>query len=338
MKYLLKNVLHHKLASLLIVITSFLFSPLLYASERIEGCFIATETCEAFRSIKKKSNPDHLKLTINSSYKVHAKNKPSPSHYQITIPNNTTPLRWVSTSCGRYLRHCQQEAEASHSNNDRRRGNDKNAQYLLALSWEPSFCETHGNKPECKTLTSKRYDATHLSLHGLWPQPKNNAYCGIGDKNKAIDRRKKWHLLPKLNLTTETIKQLKVTMPGYLSNLQRHEWIKHGTCYGTPANQYYRDSIALTQLVNNSPVGTLLKQHSGKTLTVAKIKATFDTAFGKGSGKKIAVKCDRKGRLAELWINLKGKYQQGITLNKLLGEADKATKGNCTTAFIDTAR
>ncbi len=325
MKLLLPNLPH------IFVITAFFLSSPLYASERINGCFIASETCEVFRSIKKKSNPDHIKLTINSSYKVQAKNKPSPSHYQILIPNNSTPLRWVSTSCGHYTRDCKQTAKTS------QRDNNKEAHYLLALSWEPSFCETHGHKPECKTLTSKRYDATHLSLHGLWPQPKNNAYCGVSDKNKTIDRRKKWHLLPKLNLTTETIKQLKVTMPGYFSNLQRHEWIKHGTCYGTPANQYYRDSIALTQLVNNSPVATLLQQYSGKILTTAKIKAAFDIAFGKGSGEKVAVKCDRKGRLAELWINLKGKYQQGITLNKLLGEAEKAKKGNCATAFIDTA-
>jgi ribonuclease T2 len=331
MKFLLHHLPHTKRTTLLFVIIAFFPLLPLHASERIEGCFIANQNCEAFRSIRKKSNPDHIKLTINNSYKVQAKNKPSPSHYQILIPNNSTPLRWVSTSCGHYTRHCKQTAETF------QRDNNKESHYLLALSWEPSFCETHNNKPECKTLTRKRYDATHLSLHGLWPQPKNNAYCDVSDKNKAIDRRKKWYLLPKLNLTTETIKQLKVTMPGYFSNLQRHEWIKHGTCYGTPANQYYNDSIALTQLVNNSPVGILLQQHSGKTLTVAKIKATFDTAFGKGSGEKVAVKCDRKGRLAELWINLKGKYQQGITLNKLLGEAEQAKKGNCTTAFIDIA-
>jgi len=335
MKFVLHNKPYYKYTTpffIFITISIIVLTANTYASERIEGCFVATDTCEAFRSIKKKSNPDHSKLIINNSYKVQAKNKPSPSHYQIIIPDNNTPLRWVNTSCGRYLPNCKKESETRHRNN-----NDKSTHYLLALSWEPSFCETHTNKPECKTLTSKRYDATHLSLHGLWPQPKNNAYCGVSDKNKAIDRRKKWHLLPKLNLATKTIKQLKITMPGYFSNLHRHEWIKHGTCYNTSEDQYYNDAIALTLLINNSRVGELLKQHSGKTLTAKKIKAAFDTAFGEGSGAKVAVKCDRKGRLAELWINLQGKYQQGITLNKLLGKADQAKKGNCTTAFIDTA-
>jgi ribonuclease T2 len=50
-------------------------------------------------------------------------------------------------------------------------------EYILAVSWQPGFCETHPNRKECAGQTSERYDATHFSLHGLWPMRKS--YCGV---------------------------------------------------------------------------------------------------------------------------------------------------------------
>src|SRR5437762_1491413 len=40
--------------------------------------------------------------------------------------------------------------------------------YVLALTWSPSFCCAHQNKEECADLAHK-FAATHLTLHGLWP-------------------------------------------------------------------------------------------------------------------------------------------------------------------------
>jgi len=52
-------------------------------------------------------------------------------------------------------------------------------------------------------------------------------------------------------------------MPGFASNLHKHEWIKHGTCYGTDANTYYENAIALLHQVNDSKVGTFFSKHMG---------------------------------------------------------------------------
>src|SRR5258706_166452 len=54
---------------------------------------------------------------------------------------------------------------------------------VFAVSWQPAFCETKPNKPECLSMTSDRFDATHLTLHGLWPQGAD--YCGISAAQKT---------------------------------------------------------------------------------------------------------------------------------------------------------
>ena len=42
-------------------------------------------------------------------------------------------------------------------------------------------------------------------------------------------------------------------MPAVLSGLERHEWIKHGTCFGGEANAYF-NAAGLAEQVNASPV------------------------------------------------------------------------------------
>ena len=317
------------------------------ANQKIEGCFVAKNHCEALHSIKKQSNPDSIKLEPYELYSIIAQNKTKATHYLIDIPNKnsskTSVQRWVSITCGDYKPNCQISAMNPNIPNNHLGLSKpssptslKKPQYLLALSWEPSFCETHQQKTECKTLTAKRYDAQHLSLHGLWPQPRNNAYCNVNSTTKAIDRRKKWHLIKPLELSKKTRAALAIAMPGYASNLQRHEWIKHGTCYGTSADIYYQHSIQLTKMVNDSSVGSLLAKNIGQQVTTTTIKNAFDESFGQGSGSKVNVRCDNKGRLAELWINLSGKISQQSSMAELLKNAPTA-KSQCTTAMIDPA-
>ena len=59
--------------------------------------------------------------------------------------------------------------------------------HVLAASWQPAFCETRPAKPECLSQTEDRVDATGFSLHGLWPQPVDNVYCGVPPELRAVD-------------------------------------------------------------------------------------------------------------------------------------------------------
>ncbi len=300
-----------------------------WAAIPLDGYLIAEKPCPAYHSIKKKTNPGNILLQKGFAYVVTAKNKPDGTYYQVKVENNGVSQRWVETSCGTLLVDCKSSGGVSET------GGQVSREYLLAISWQPGFCQTHQYKTECETQTKDRYDATHLSLHGLWPQPKENAYCGVGNTNKAIDRNKHWNLLPALEVADTTRADMAVVMPGIASYLDRHEWIKHGTCYGASADEYYREAIMLVDQINDSAVGNLFTENVGQVISSNEIRKTFDEAFGAGSGNKVNVKC--KGNLiTELWINLRGEIEPDTSIGDLLHNA-APTSSTCTRGKIDPA-
>ncbi|CAA6820127.1 MAG: Ribonuclease I precursor (EC [uncultured Thiotrichaceae bacterium] len=320
-----------------LIITSFIvtslltLSPITIASDKLEGCFEATQSCEAYRSFRKKTNPENARLEVGKQYPLLAQNKPNAAtHVQLEIEGLKSDRRWVALSCGRVLPRCSGQVITPPVTQTK--GDD----YLLAVSWQPAFCETHPSKTECKTLTPSRFDAQNLALHGLWPQPRNNAYCGVSVKDKSVDRRKRWDLLAPLKLSSKVRQELSVVMPGYASNLQRHEWIKHGTCYGTSENVYYADSLWMMRELNNSVVRDLFRSRIGQKLSIQDLRQSFDKAFGAGAGQKVNMRCDRKGRVGEIWVNLRGKVSSGISFKHMLMNAPKA-KADCKSGVVDPA-
>src|SRR5262249_30793476 len=126
--------------------------------------------------------------------------------------------------------------------------------YILSLSWEPAFCQTHSTKAECSGETATSVDATHFSLHGLWPEPFKNQYCNVDTAMIDSDKHSSWQSLPAVNLAKDVRARLDAAMPGTRSQLERHEWIRHGTCYGADQNTYFGDALAMLDAVNASPV------------------------------------------------------------------------------------
>ncbi len=310
------------------------------SAKGLDACFLASDSCEAFQSFRKKTNPESIHLEAGQFYKILEKNKRKTA-YRVRVEGIKRSARWVSESCGESLSICSTHDPKLKTIKSKKYSSEKKRQkkqpdYLLALSWQPSFCETHSRKKECRTQTKNRYDATHWSLHGLWPQPRNNAYCGVSNMDKGIDRNKRWHLLAPVKLSQKTATELAFIMPAVASNLQRHEWIKHGTCYGTDADTYYADAISLTQQINNSIVGKLFTKGVGKRVSLKQVRQHFDKAFGKGAGSKVDMRCDKKGRVGELWINLKGKVSKDTTIATLLKNAIRAGS-SCDIGFIDPA-
>jgi len=296
-----------------------------YASIKMEGYFIAQKNCVAVHSIKKGTEP--FTLTKSMAYKVMAKNKPDATHYFINIESlEKNPNKWVPVECGILLIDCKTSQTEQPS---------KEKSYLLAISWQAAFCQSHQGKEECKTQTEDRYDATHLSLHGLWPQPKNNVYCNVSEKDKSLDRRKYWHMLDTIDISDTTMSQLLITMPGVASYLQRHEWIKHGTCYSDSAEVYFKDSMKLVNTINDTNITQLFANNIGKNITTEQIRNRFDEVFGNGAGEKVNVKCDSKGLIVELWINLKGDIINDTNLSKLLHNAPAVNRISCESGMVD---
>ena len=153
--------------------------------------------------------------------------------------------------------------------------------YLLAVSWQPAFCEQRPNKAECRSQRAGRFDTSHFSLHGLWPQPRNETYCNVSRETIATDKSGRWSRLPKLDLSAGLRNELERKMPGYRSYLHRHEWFKHGTCMpGFSPERYFRVSLDLLDQLNASAVRELAAGNVNTDLGFRDFSYAFGRAFG----------------------------------------------------------
>lgn len=212
-----------------------------------------------------------------------------------------------------------------------------NGNMVLAISWQPGFCETRRKLAECRSQTAERLDATRFSLHGLWPQPGSNVYCRTEDRFVRLDKSRQWLKLPRLNLSEPLQTELEEAMPGVQSGLQRHEWVKHGTCYSADAETYYRDSLFLLAKVNKSGIGELFSTSIGKQLSSKTIRAAFDQTFGRGAGDRVRMACRRVGNrtlITELTIGLSGEISTDADPGDLILASPK-TKPGCQAGIVD---
>lgn len=178
---------------------------------------------------------------------------------------------------------------------------------ILAASWQPAFCERRSRLPECRSQTADRFDARHFSLHGLWPQPRSNVYCGVADDLKRHDKAGNWQALPELPLPEALRRELERVMPGTASGLDRHEWIKHGTCHAGDPETYYRLSLELMQALNRSALRSFFAANLGRIVTVEAMREAADGAFGESAGSRIGMHCvtvDGRVLIVELRFHL----------------------------------
>ncbi|PST19255.1 ribonuclease [Rhizobium sp. JAB6] len=214
--------------------------------------------------------------------------------------------------------------------------------FILAASWEPAFCQTNQKKAECRNQSPDNHDATNFSLHGLWPMRQE--YCDVSEDLKQADRGRDWKDLPAVQLSQDVKAKLDKVMPGTQSGLERHEWIKHGTCTKLSADQYFSIAAGLIAELNTSAVRDLFAQNIGKELDAESIKAAFDQSFGEGANARIKMSCRRVGDvrvISELTIGLSEDAispQQGSEprLAKLIQGAGSTSFG-CDRGMVDAA-
>jgi ribonuclease T2 len=303
-----------------------------------EGQYIAADNCEAVVSIKKGTNPDNARLTKGQTYAIVGQNsETAPSHYLLEVAGAVPSQRWVATSCFNTAANITASVSKAPII-PVTTGKD----YLLAVSWQPAFCEGKPDKPECENLAKNptRPEASNFVLHGLWPQPKSNVFCGVSKADIALDEGpgKDWSKLPAIEkeLSPQTWQRLQAVMPGTISYLHRHEWIKHGTCYqGTP-EEYYTEAIALLDAVNKSPVQALVASNIGRQVTIQDIDQAL-SAFSATAGDKVEVKCSNS-LLGELWLNLEGNISADTPIATLLANSPNAKPEKYPSCLIDDAR
>lgn len=184
-------------------------------------------------------------------------------------------------------------------------------QAVLALSWEPEFCYSHASKPECQLSPVGYYGATNLVLHGLWPN--SGSYCGVSSTYITYDTNSQWNLLPAVVLTASSRTLLNQYMPGTLSYLERHEWIKHGTCSGLSQQAYYDVEIRLAQQFGATRFNQLIHNAVGGSVYKTDLLAALDTDFGTDAANAVTLNCT-SGYLTEVQFLLDtAVYTQTLT-------------------------
>ncbi len=292
------------------------------------------QTCALFNNLKHTQNRGNVHLRMDKTYEMIRHHK---GQYLLKVEGATPVQRWVDDDClslrplrgtpfyGSAGGQSVQKTKAS-------KGSPVSSQNLLALSWQNAFCETHRYKRECKRGFGTLFTKSNFTLHGLWPQPRGKEYCGVSKQYVIADRHKQWHRLPEPALSTKTKEALAKVMPGVRDNLHRHEWIKHGTCYGTDAEHYFADAVASTQAVRNSEVARFFQKNEGRRVRLEKVRAAFDRAFGTGSGSRVELRCNR-GLITEVWLHLGA---GGSDLAKAL-KSGKKVYSRCRYGIVDKA-
>ena len=216
--------------------------------------------------------------------------------------------------------------------------------FVLAATWHPAFCEIQTKKPECvstpkpanpgfgSAMERSPAQGQGFALHGLWPQPRELAFCQVPAGERAHAEGGRWSRLPALDLSQDTRERLSVLMPGVASHLDRYQWSKHGRCQDAPAEDYFRAALDVLEQLNASAVTGLFADHMGERLRLGEIRATFDRIFGPGAGQRVGLSC-HEDLIVELRLSLRG--QPGAApLGDLLRVAPVQAPG-CEGGYVD---
>ncbi|MDH5543975.1 MAG: hypothetical protein OEZ43_00190 [Gammaproteobacteria bacterium] len=207
--------------------------------------------------------------------------------------------------------------------------------YVLALSWQPAFCEFHPQKKECQGSSTDVFSAEQPALHGLWPNRLNDpkhryAYCA-GKKAKgdwcedkiAVDHAK-----------------LEKYMPGVASCLQNYQWRKHGSCSGLTVQDYFETSITLVQDFATTAIAQEIRRNIGKVVSSELLLQRWNENNKQSDG-AIELVCRRhngKAYLLEVRIALSREIESNASLKYTYNAGFKGANRGCgKKIYIDAA-
>ncbi len=323
--------------SLILLVTG--YAHLLWA-DKATGTFSAQQSCPAYVSKNKSTNPDNQKILAGSQYDIiEVINPDHPNWYRVILPTATPKERWVSAECG----HAQMASNPRPGPGTANGGSSQNTScnvtgqadsHVLALSWQPAFCETKPQKPECKITNPHVYQARHFTLHGLWPNKETcgtrYAFCGEvkGQKNNFCD-------YPAIQLDSASQTSLAEVMPSVTAGscLERHEWHKHGTCQSSGSLQEYFDlSVDLTRQFNDSGMAYFMNRRIGQQVRTEDFLNRMAAVLGSTAPERIKLKCDQ-GMLVEIQLSLIAELNPNADLEKLIANAPTQSDSNCGETF-----
>jgi len=127
--------------------------------------------------------------------------------------------------------------------------------YRLDLSIASTFCGAPdaANDPSCKTFPK----ASNVQLHGLWPNYKSGDFpsgtCSDAVCPIASPKEGKYCKYPEPAglYASPGWKSLGGYMAGAEKCLERHEWVKHGTCTAMTPPDYFEWALKATKSIGD---------------------------------------------------------------------------------------
>ena len=183
--------------------------------------------------------------------------------------------------------------------------------YVLALSWSPNFCCSHSKTDQCDAMAGS-FAATHLTLHGLWPNYNDEqekqfhaAYPQFCGDFKRCKNSRDRSCSPDPSSIPADMKKLG---PGYVGDnyfLANHEWPKHGSCSGLDAKQYFQAAVDSMKKRPNEGTPDALRNAVGKSISLTELQNSFGIP-----ATSVMLSCDSNCRLEQVELCL-GRDEKG---------------------------
>ncbi|MBW8639835.1 hypothetical protein K1W69_21755 [Hoeflea sp. WL0058] len=160
---------------------------------------------------------------------------------------------------------------------------------VFTLNWAPAFCKTDPENEGCSSGRLARL-GDQLIIHGLWPQPYENDYCEVPEKEKLAAEHGHLDQLPPVDIAQPMFDRL---LPHYSrkENLA-YEWLKHGSCSGVGQDEYFEDIEDLFGQVSGV-LEPLFRDAAGGMLKVETIQEKLDATLGHRAGSRFKLVCGK---------------------------------------------
>lgn len=301
----------------------------------VSGSFTAERSCPAYVSKNQQTNPGGAAVTPGERYQALDANKPDkPGWYRIRMPSATPQERWVSVECGTFQPDGTDGSAGTGGTGTSCNTAGQADSYVLALSWEPAFCQGNPAKPECGINDPTAYQARNFTLHGLWPN-KKDCGTGYGFCGEVKNKQDEFCQYPPVALQTATLATLAQVMPSVAARscLERHEWYKHGTCQKRWSDDEYFDLAAdLTRQFNEAGMAYFMNRRIGREVPTEDLLVRLDAVLGPGTRQRVRLHCEN-GMLVEVRISLPAALKPGADLDGLIAQAQSSGGSDCAASF-----
>jgi ribonuclease T2 len=156
----------------------------------------------------------------------------------------------------------------------------RTAAYVLALTWAPEFCRTHGDQRdddiECR---DNRFG---FVVHGLWPNGPARVHPRFCHPARAVDG--------------ETVRANLCMTPSVW--LLQHEWAAHGTCGWATPEAYFAKAHALRTGLDVPR----LKPGPGEMMKAGEVRGAFLALNRRLNRQELDLDVDKDQRLQEVLI------------------------------------